>query len=115
MLSCLLDRSIDHADAPRRDGHPRHDPGAARVGRAGAGRGARAGAGARPGRPAELGPPARKRLATAALCMYTLMVGLSSAAIHSVLEPISDATGLTLGDLNAGTRYVSAAFVVCSC
>jgi MFS family permease len=38
--------------------------------------------------------------------MYTLMVGIASAAIYSVLEPISDATGLTLGDLNAGTGYM---------
>ena len=34
------------------------------------------------------------------------MVGIASAAIYSVLEPISDATGLTLGDLNAGTGYM---------
>lgn len=38
--------------------------------------------------------------------VYTLMVGIASAAIYSVLEPISDATGLTLGDLNAGTGYM---------
>ena len=37
---------------------------------------------------------------------YTLMVGIASAAIYSVLEPISEATGLTLGDLNAGTGYM---------
>lgn len=34
------------------------------------------------------------------------MVGIASAAIYSVLEPISDATGLTLADLNAGTGYM---------
>lgn len=48
----------------------------------------------------------RKRMATASLCMYTLMVGIASAAIYSVLTPISDATGLTLGDLNDGTGYM---------
>jgi hypothetical protein len=49
--------------------------------------------------------PARKRLSTASQCMYTLMVGIASAAIYSVLEPIADDTGLTLADLNAGTGY----------
>ena len=36
---------------------------------------------------------------------YTLMVGIASAAIYSVLVPISKDTGLTLADLNAGTGY----------
>lgn len=40
------------------------------------------------------------------MCVYTLMVGIASAAIYSVLEPISEATGLTLADLNAGTGYM---------
>ena len=44
------------------------------------------------------------------MCVYTLMVGIASAAIYSVLEPISEATGLTLGDLNAGTGYMFLAF-----
>ena len=34
------------------------------------------------------------------------MVGIASAAIYSVLEPIAEDTGLTLGDLNAGTGYM---------
>lgn len=34
------------------------------------------------------------------------MVGIASAAIYSILEPISDATGLTLADLNNGTGYL---------
>jgi MFS family permease len=38
------------------------------------------------------------------------MVGIASAAIYSVLEPIADDTGLTLGDLNAGTGYMFLAF-----
>lgn len=37
---------------------------------------------------------------------YTFTVGIASAAIYSVLEPIEQATGLTLGDLNAGTGYM---------
>jgi len=50
--------------------------------------------------------PRRKMLSTTCMCVYTLMVGIASAAIYSVLEPISAATGLTLGDLNAGTGYM---------
>lgn len=46
--------------------------------------------------------PRRKLISTSCMCMYTLMVGIASAAIYSVLEPISEDTGLTLGDLNAG-------------
>ena len=34
------------------------------------------------------------------------MVGIASAAIYSVLEPIATDTGLTLSDLNAGTGYM---------
>jgi hypothetical protein len=51
--------------------------------------------------------PKRKRLSTASQSMYTLMVGIASAAIYSVLEQISADTGLTLNDLNAGTGYVN--------
>lgn len=54
--------------------------------------------------------PRRKALSTASVCVYTLMVGIASAAIYSVLEPISDATGLTLNDLNSGTGYMFLAF-----
>ncbi|KAG0648241.1 putative MFS-type transporter [Hyphodiscus hymeniophilus] len=50
--------------------------------------------------------PRRKWLSTASQSMYTLMVGIASAAIYSVLEPISEDTGLTLADLNAGTGYM---------
>lgn len=42
--------------------------------------------------------------------VYTLMVGIASAAIYSVLEQISEDTNLTLGDLNAGTGYMFLAF-----
>lgn len=38
------------------------------------------------------------------------MVGIASAAIYSVLVPISEATNLTLDDLNAGTGYMFLAF-----
>jgi MFS family permease len=38
------------------------------------------------------------------------MVGIASAAIYSVLVPISEATNLTLDDLNSGTGYMFLAF-----
>ncbi|EXJ91478.1 hypothetical protein A1O3_00026 [Capronia epimyces CBS 606.96] len=50
--------------------------------------------------------PRRKLLSTSCMCVYTLMVGIASAAIYSVLVPISEATGMTLGDLNSGTGYM---------
>jgi MFS family permease len=49
--------------------------------------------------------PSRKALSTVCMGVYTLMVGIASAAIYSVLEPISEDTGLTLNDLNQGTGY----------
>ena len=39
------------------------------------------------------------------LTSYTVCISIASAAIYSVLEPISKDTGLTLGDLNAGNGY----------
>ncbi|MCJ1377510.1 hypothetical protein MMC17_000605 [Xylographa soralifera] len=65
----------------------------------------------------------RKLLSTASICVfvssiqlvlgaltnaisYTFAVGIASAAIYSVLEPIAEETGLTLNDLNAGTGYM---------
>ncbi|KKY16779.1 putative mfs transporter [Diplodia seriata] len=50
--------------------------------------------------------PRRKALSSTCMCVYTLVVGIASAAIYSVLEPISEATSLTLNDLNAGTGYL---------
>jgi hypothetical protein len=55
--------------------------------------------------------PKRKWLSTVSQSVYTLMVGIASAAIYSVLVPISDDTGLTLADLNAGTGYMFLFFV----
>jgi hypothetical protein len=51
-------------------------------------------------------PSRRKWLSTASQSVYTLVVGIASAAIYSVLTPISEDPGLTLGDLNAGTGYM---------
>jgi hypothetical protein len=50
--------------------------------------------------------PSRKALSTCCMGVYTLMVGIASAAIYSVLDPISKETGLTLNDLNSGTGCV---------
>ncbi|OQU99867.1 hypothetical protein CLAIMM_05440 [Cladophialophora immunda] len=50
--------------------------------------------------------PRRKLLSITCLCIYILAVGIASAAIYSVLVPISVATNLTVGDLNAGTGYM---------
>ncbi|KAF7864550.1 hypothetical protein EAF04_006682 [Stromatinia cepivora] len=50
--------------------------------------------------------PKRKMLSTACMSIYTLMVGIASAAVYSVLEPISKDTGLTINQLNAGTGYM---------
>ncbi|KIX02991.1 uncharacterized protein Z518_06541 [Rhinocladiella mackenziei CBS 650.93] len=50
--------------------------------------------------------PRRKLLFTTCLCTYILTVGIASAAIYSVIVPISAATNLTVGDLNAGTGYM---------
>ncbi|KAF5983216.1 transporter HOL1 [Fusarium coicis] len=49
-------------------------------------------------------------LLMATLCVYCLAVGIASAAIYSVLVPISAATGLTVGDLNSGTGYMFSTF-----
>ncbi|KAF5548556.1 transporter HOL1 [Fusarium phyllophilum] len=52
----------------------------------------------------------RKTLLMATLCVYCLAVGIASAAIYSVLVPISAATGLAIGDLNSGTGYMFLTF-----
>ena len=54
----------------------------------------------------------RKALASACMCMYTIMVGIASAAIYSVFAPISEATGLSLNDLDAGTGYMVEFYLV---
>jgi MFS family permease len=48
----------------------------------------------------------RKYLSLFCTMTYVWMIGISSAAIYSVFLPISEATGLPLGDLNAGTGYM---------
>ncbi len=53
----------------------------------------------------------RKWLSTASQSVYTFTIGIASAAIYSVFVPISEDTGLKLGDLNAGTGYMFLFFV----
>ncbi|KAF4633614.1 hypothetical protein G7Y89_g4506 [Cudoniella acicularis] len=50
--------------------------------------------------------PKRKAIATACVCLYTLAVGFPSAAIYSVLVPISMNTGISVSTLNDGTGYM---------
>lgn len=52
----------------------------------------------------------RKAISCTCMCAYVLTVGIASAAIYSVLDPISDDLGLSLDDLNAGTGYMFLAF-----
>ncbi|KAF2162822.1 hypothetical protein M409DRAFT_68819 [Zasmidium cellare ATCC 36951] len=51
-------------------------------------------------------PPTRKALSTTTTLLYTLTIGLASAAIYSVLIPISLSHAITLSDLNKGTGYM---------
>lgn len=55
--------------------------------------------------------PRRKWMSTIATNVYTLTIGIASAAVYSVLEPISRDTGLTVAQLNAGTGYMFLMFV----
>ena len=40
------------------------------------------------------------------MCVYVWFNGIANSVVYSVLVPLSDATGLTVGDLNAGTGYL---------
>lgn len=48
----------------------------------------------------------RKYMAMLCVFVYTYGIGVASAAIYSVLTPISEKTGLSLGTLNEGTGYM---------
>ena len=50
--------------------------------------------------------PRRKLMSTVCVNVYTLMVGIASAAIYSVLVPISEDTGISVKTLNEGTGYM---------
>lgn len=49
--------------------------------------------------------PNRKRLHMFCLVLYTFAVGIPATCIYSILPEISKGTGISLGDLNAGTGY----------
>lgn len=40
------------------------------------------------------------------MCVYTWFTGIANSVVYSVLVPLSEATDLTVGDLNAGTGYL---------
>lgn len=40
------------------------------------------------------------------MCVYVWFNGIANSVVYSVLIPLSDATGLTVADLNAGTGYL---------
>ncbi|VUC25730.1 unnamed protein product [Clonostachys rosea] len=50
--------------------------------------------------------PKRKLLFLSCLCVYCLAIGIASAAIYSILVPISTVTNLTVADLNSGIGYM---------
>ncbi|EME39841.1 hypothetical protein DOTSEDRAFT_137260 [Dothistroma septosporum NZE10] len=52
----------------------------------------------------------RKLLSLICMCVYTFINGIASANTYSVLVPLSEATDLTVADLNAGTGYM---FLLC--
>ncbi|CAK7202014.1 hypothetical protein SEUCBS139899_004732 [Sporothrix eucalyptigena] len=52
----------------------------------------------------------RKTMSTICLAVYVLFVGMASSVVYSVLVPLSEATGLSVGDLNSGTGYF---FLLC--
>ncbi|EXJ88082.1 hypothetical protein A1O1_05010 [Capronia coronata CBS 617.96] len=50
--------------------------------------------------------PRRKLLHMFCIFIYCLFVGMASAAVYSVLVPLSIDSGLSVADLNAGTGYM---------
>lgn len=50
--------------------------------------------------------PSRKYLSMFCMVVYTFAIGVPSAAIYSVLSPVSEKTGLSLSTLNQGTGYM---------
>ncbi|KAL4787418.1 major facilitator superfamily domain-containing protein [Aspergillus varians] len=52
----------------------------------------------------------RKLLSTFCMFTYAMTIAIASACIYSVLEPISQATNLSVANLNSGTGYMFLSF-----
>jgi len=50
--------------------------------------------------------PRRKLLSLICMCVYVWFTGIANSVVYSVLVPLSEATGLTINDLNSGTGYL---------
>lgn len=50
--------------------------------------------------------PRRKLMSLICMCVYVWFTGIANSVVYSVLVPLSEATGLTINDLNAGTGYL---------
>jgi MFS family permease len=50
--------------------------------------------------------PRRKNLSLACMCVYVWFTGIANSVVYSVLVPLSQSTGLSVADLNAGTGYL---------
>lgn len=50
--------------------------------------------------------PRRKYLHTFCICAFVWFTGISSSVIYSVIVPLSEETGVTINNLNAGTGYL---------
>ncbi|KDQ56157.1 hypothetical protein JAAARDRAFT_79586 [Jaapia argillacea MUCL 33604] len=51
-------------------------------------------------------PKWRKLLSVSCVFVYVTAIGIGTTAIYSILQPISDDTGIPLSTLNAGTGYM---------